>query len=338
MRPSAAAPARPFDTGAGTGPDREQALHTYRLMLNSRLLDEFLEDQIARGVPVPHFHSGTGQEALTVGAATALQADDKLLYTHRGYGQLLARGIPLVKIVADMLGRTSGTNGGFGGVLHVSAPECGVPGREGVFGTRFTIGAGLALAARLEGADRVVLCFYGEAAGSRGPLYEALNLAVLWHLPLVLVAENNGYSISSRTDQLYPGGRMSAVWRGFGIPVREVDGNDAEAVWMTVADAARHARAGQGPTVVEGITYRVPPHIPGDVDTSYREAWQVEKWRRRDPVELYAAVLRDRGWLTSEDQQQLAVDLREQVVSAWDVACSAPTPSTSDLAGRRRLL
>jgi pyruvate dehydrogenase E1 component alpha subunit len=318
--------------------DRDGAVALYAAMLRSRTLDDFVEERLAAGDAAPHFHSGTGQEALTVGAALALTARDKLLYTHRGYGQLLARGLPLSALLRDLLCRTGGTNDGFGSVLHVHAPELGLPGREGVFGTRFTIGAGLALAERLAGSEAVVLCFYGEAAGSRGPLYEALNLAVLWALPLVLVAENNGFSVSSRTGSLYPRGRMSAVWRGFGIPVAEVDGNDAEEVWSAVSDAVGHAREGRGPAIVEGLTYRVAPHIPGDREAEYREPWEARGWARRDPLAGLAARLEDRGWLTAEARAELARGLRAEVEEAWRDAVAAPPPGRPELEARLELL
>jgi acetoin:2,6-dichlorophenolindophenol oxidoreductase subunit alpha len=257
--------------------------NAYRTMYTSRVLDEYIEGILATGTPVPHFHGGIGQEAVSVGAVTQLRRDDPLMYTHRGYAALLAKGVSLRTILLDLFMKAGGSNGGFGAVMHVSQPELGIYGREGAFGVRFPIAVGLAMAARRERRDSVVVCLYGEACGARGPLYEALNMAVLWKLPIVLVAENNGWSFSSRTEWLFPQGRMSRVWRGFDIPVEEIDGNDVEAVRTTVGAAVDRARSGGGPAVIEALTYRVSPHIWYDKD-AYRPATEVADHKATDPL------------------------------------------------------
>jgi TPP-dependent pyruvate/acetoin dehydrogenase alpha subunit len=236
-------------------------LDAYRLMLLSRGFDEHCTRLLGAGEAVPHFHSGSGQEALMVASVLPLRTTDQMIYTHRGYGHLLAKGVTLREIALDTFMKLGGTNHGLGGNMHVARPDLGIPGREGAFGTRFGIATGTALAAQLRGDDGVTLCFYGEAAGARGPLYESLNMAVLWRLPIVYIAENNGWSFSSRTEWLFPQGRMSRVWRGFDIPVHEFDGNDPEVVYETVSRAIVRARDGDGPSVLEGLTYRLDPHI-----------------------------------------------------------------------------
>jgi acetoin:2,6-dichlorophenolindophenol oxidoreductase subunit alpha len=263
--------------------DRAASMRAYRTMVASRVLDEYVEGLLAAGIPVPHFHGGIGQEAVSVGAVIPLRRDDPLMYTHRGYGSLLAKGVPLRTVLLDLFMKTGGSNDGFGAVMHVSQPDLGVYGREGAFGIRFPIAVGLAMAARRERRDSVVLCLYGEACGARGPLYEALNMAVLWNLPVVLVAENNGWSFSSRTEWLFPQGRMSRVWRGFDIPVDEVDGNDMEAVRAAVGTAVERARSGGGPSVIEALTYRVSPHIWFDKE-AYRSPEEVADHRGADPL------------------------------------------------------
>ena len=269
--------------GVAASLDADSLLDVYRTMVMSRRLDQRCMSLLREGVPIPHYHSGAGQEALMVAAVAPLRREDTMIYTHRGYGHLLAKGVTMREVLLDMFMKAGGTNNGFGGVMHVCRPDLGVPGREGVFGTRFGIAAGMALAAKLRESADVVLCFYGEAAGSRGALYEALNMAVLWDLPVVLVAENNGWSFSSRTDWLYPKGLMSRVWRGFDIPVAEIDGNDCDAVHGAVADAVALARGGGGPSVIEALTYRMDPHIWWD-SADYQPADEIALWRTRDPV------------------------------------------------------
>jgi pyruvate dehydrogenase E1 component alpha subunit len=306
-------------------------------MVLSRELDLFLNERVEAGDSVPHFHSGIGQEALSVAAVAALDERDYLLYTHRGYAQLLARGVPLATLLTDMLCRVGGTNGGFGGVMHVHDPDLGIVGRNGVFGTRFTIGMGLALASLLQGDGRVTLCLTGEAEGARGPLYEALNFAVLWQLPLVLVAENNGFSVSTRTEDMFPGGRIMGVWKGFDIPVVTVDGNDAAAVYQEVAAAVAGARSGGGPAIVEGLTYRIDPHIPiVDDPTRYRSGAEETRWRERDPLPAYRAALTDGG--IEVNHEALRERARRRVEDAWVVASRRPEPGAPELEARMALL
>lgn len=268
-------------------------LGIYRNMLLSRGFDEHCTRMLRDGKMVPHFHSGVGQEALMVASVAPLCPTDQMIYTHRGYGHLLAKGVSLREIALDTFMKAGGTNHGLGGNMHVARPDLGVPGREGVFGTRFGIAAGLALAAKLDGTDQVTVCFYGEAAGARGILYEALNMAVLWNLPVVFIAENNGWSFASRTEWLFPNGRMSRVWRGFDIPVEEFDGNDPQETHHVVGQAVARARAGRGPSVLEGMTYRVDPHIWYD-KAHYQPRSEVENWRARDPLGIARAQLLDR--------------------------------------------
>lgn len=306
----------------------ERGLHIYEQMLLSRRFDEFINARIADGDDAPHFHSGIGQEALSVAAVATLKRDDYMIYSHRGYAHLLAKGVSLRTIILDMLLKVGGSNDGFGGVLHVASPEIGIVGRNGAFGTNFGIGAGLALSALKQRNGRVAMLFYGEAAGSRGPLYEALNLAVLWKLPLILIAENNGYSISSRTETLYPNGRMSGVWRGFDIPVEVIDGNDACTVFDACTRAVARARSGGGPSVIEGLTYRIDGHRPViDDHLSYRSVDEIENWKKRDPLNHMRTVVLSRGWQTVEEMNALEQVAEEQISAAWTQAQAAPRPS-----------
>lgn len=271
----------------------------YRTMLLSRIFDERCNEIVQSGIPVPHFHSGTGQEALMVGSVAPLRQSDQIIYTHRGYGHLMAKGVSVREIALDTFMKYGGTNNGMGGVMHVSRPDLGVPGREGVFGTRFSIAVGLAMAAQLDGRDDVTVCYYGEAAGARGILYEALNMAVIWKLPVIFIAENNGWSYSIRTDRLFPKGRMSRVWRGFDIPVEEFDGNDVETVYDMVNRAVARARAGLGPSVLEGLTYRIDPHHWFD-QAKYQPQDEIQKWRVNDPIDRTRALLTERGMPETE--------------------------------------
>jgi acetoin:2,6-dichlorophenolindophenol oxidoreductase subunit alpha len=304
-------------------------MQAYRVMLTSREFDDECERLLSAGHDLPHYHSGRGQEALTVGPAILLRRSDTMIYTHRGYGQLLAKGVSLSEIAKDLLNRAGGTNHGLGGVLHVSKPDLGVPGREGVFGTRFGISVGIALALQRERRDDVVLCYFGDAAGSRGALYEALNMAVLWRLPIVFIAENNGWSVSTRTPQLYPRSRLTNAWPGL-LPVDVVDGNDLMSVIEAVSARIDQARKGQGPSMVEGLTYRMAPHHWKDTE-SYRDSCELKEWAPRDPVARAHELLLSQGVAATELERASSAAVRE-VREAFAEAFAAPEATWRDAA------
>jgi acetoin:2,6-dichlorophenolindophenol oxidoreductase subunit alpha len=309
-----------------------QLRRAYEFMLLSRRLDDKCEQLEASGHKVHHFHSSTGQEATCVGAALPLRRDDYMFYTHRGYGQLMAKGVPVEKIVNDMCFSADGTNRGFGGVMHVVDPEVGIVGRSGVFGSRFGLSAGLALSAKLRKNGRVALCFYGEAAASRGPLFEALNMATIWKLPVIFLAENNGFSIGARTSYLYAGGNMSDMWRGFPIPVKQIDGNDVSVVYDTISEAVDRARVGEGPSVIEAVTYRLAKHIPADrYDGIYRSKEEVMEAWKREPLAPTRQKLIAAGALTEKEDEQLDRAARERVEAAFKAAEGGPRADFSEV-------
>ncbi len=285
-------------------------LKAYKTMLTSRILDEFCEGEfVDKGVNLRHYHSSIGQEALSVGGAIGLRKNDFMYYTHRGVGPLLAKGISLDAVMRDLFFKPGGTNRGTGSVMHSLAPELGIPGRNGVFGDRFTIASGLALSAKLRNTQQVSVCYYGEAAAARGMYYEAINLAVLWKLPVIFLGENNGFSISSRTRDIYANGDLSSMWKGYDIPVVKFDGNDIISVLEAVETAVERAREGKGPSVLEGVTYRISAHIPMEAQFEYRTVDEVNEWREKDPIP------RARVWLIEHSVWDMEQDeaLKEQL-------------------------
>src|SRR5690606_9582482 len=272
-------------------------IEAYRLMLTSRAVDEKCQRFLAQGEPVPNYHSGVGMEALYAGAGLALEESDYLQFTYRAYATLLAKGVTLDELAGDLLLRNSGTTAGYGGIMHVTAPDRGIVGRNSVFGSRYGIAVGLGHSIKVRRERRAVFSAFGEAEGSRGPLFEALNVACLQKLPILFCAENNGFSISSRTEQLYAGGNMSDLVRGFPMPVASVDGNDVEAVYHAVRSLLGYARAGLGPAYLECRTYRIDAHIPTDEDWRYRTQEEIDEWRKADPIVRFTARLKEEGLL-----------------------------------------
>lgn len=311
--------------------DNETLLRMYKLMLATRRFDERLQELVDAGVYLPHYHSGWGQEALSVAGVLPLKEHDYLLYTHRGYGHLIAKGVPIKLLMADFYCKVGGTNDGMGNIMHSVYPQKGIVGRNGVFGARFGIAAGLGLAAKMKKTGQVVACFYGEAEGNRGPFMESVNMMTLWKLPVVLIAENNGYSISTRQTLTYPSEKMADMVKSFGIPAKTVDGNDARVVYEAVHEAFERARRGDGPSLVEGKTYRVPVHKPGDDDTKYRSRDEIEQWKKKDPVSRLRKELVDAGVLTPKAEQDFERSIAEEIQQSVDYATSCRDPEPSVL-------
>ncbi len=302
----------------------------YVVMHQARALDEFICDELwGQGKTVFHYHPGIGQEALSAGVPICLKREDYFFYTHRGTAGLLAKGVSLRDVIYDLFFRNgedkAGTNRGCGSKMHAYAPECGIVGRNGVFGTRFPFSAGLAYASLLRNDGKVALCAYGEAEGARGQYFETLNMAVLLKLPVVYVAEHNGFSVDSRTESIYAGGSMVNFWRGFDIPVKQFDGNNLEETIAVVSEAVERARRGEGPSVLEGITYRVTPHSPLDKNSLvYRTQEEIDQWKAKDPLEQTKRVLLANGELTEEEDAALCAKCYRDVRDIYAEAMTTP--------------
>lgn len=284
----------------GVRMDRIQMLAGYRLMIESRAIDDACVELLSRHVPVPNYHGARGQEALYAGVGLALEHPDYLLYNYRAFATLIAKGITIDELVNDLLMTAGGTSHGHGGIMHVSAPDRGIVGRNGVFGSKFGIALGLAQEVVLRQRDATVVCMFGEAEGNRGGLYEALNVAALRKLPIVFIAENNGYAVAAETSLLYASGDMSGLIRGFPMPVSKIDGNDLELVENEVRSMCMRARGGAGPSFVECVTYRLDPHHADDDDTKYRDSAALEAGWEKEPIARFERRLRQSGITDSE--------------------------------------
>ena len=311
--------------------DPNSSVTAYRLMLTSRIIDDRCQELIAGGGFVPNYHSGRGQEALSVALGLAPEPQDYLMYTYRDFGALLAKGVTETELAADLLLKATGTTGGFGGIMHVVAPEHGIVGRNGVFGSRFGIGIGLALASVRLDEGRVVVCAFGEAEASRGPLYEALNMACLSDLPVLFVAQNNGFAIAARTRDMFASGNMSGLWQGAPLPVVTVDGNDMGAVYEAVQVGLDHCRAGFGPYFLEAFTYRVDAHFPDDDDTQYRAVEELDEWRAKDPITRWEASLREHATLDDDGFKRVRAEVEVSVTAAFAEAAKAEDPDVEAL-------
>ena len=266
------------------GVDGELGVELYRRMLRIRHFEEQV-NELYRGAKMPGLaHLYIGEEAVAVGVCAALSDDDYITSTHRGHGHCLAKGAELDRMFAELLGKEAGYCHGKGGSMHIADTERGNLGANAIVAGSAGIATGAALSAKKRGSGQVAVCFFGEGALGQGVLYETMNMASLWRLPVVYVCEDNQYNEYTHFSET-TAGEIGARATAFGIPVEDVDGQEVQAVYLAATRAVERARAGAGPTFLNCHTYRFHGHHVGDVDRRYyRSKEEEERWRdTRDP-------------------------------------------------------
>jgi TPP-dependent pyruvate/acetoin dehydrogenase alpha subunit len=264
----------------------------------------------------------SGEEAVAVGVCAGLRPEDMLLSSGRAIGPAIARGLDAGAVLAELLGKAGGPCRGRAGRGHLSQPSLGFFGAYAVVGGNLGVAAGVALAAQLEKKQTIVACIFGDGACGSGVLYESLNLAAIWKLPLVFVCDNNQYSVASPASSMLAPRRLSDVAAPFGIPGHTVDGMDVLLVRSAMLEAAKLARTGGGPTFLECISYRFFPHSTLTKET--RPTAELEHWRARCPIETLKARLADR--LSADDLARLAGEVAQELDAAVRFAELSPYP------------
>ena len=319
-------------TEAGLGVAPDTALRMYAQMVRIRAFEEAVND-LYRGAKMPGLaHLYIGEEAVAVGTCEALRQDDYITSTHRGHGHCLAKGAAVDRMFAELLGKEAGYCRGKGGSMHIADHENGNLGANAIVGGSAGIATGAAQSARMRGTDQVAVCFFGEGALGQGLLYEVMNMAALWKLPVIYLCENNLYNEYTHFSET-TAGEIAARARAFGIPADEVDGQDVLAVHAATARAVARARAGEGPSFLVANTYRYHGHHVGDVDrTYYRSKDEEEDWKtNRDPVTRLGALLVDAGVAGAEALERLAKEAQEEVGAGVRFALDAPFPPESEV-------
>ena len=271
-------------------------ISAYSRMLLIRHFEEAVERLFSEGRIVGTAHTCIGQEAIAVGVATALGPQDALTSTHRGHGHFIARGAEPGRVMAELFGRATGYSRGRGGSQMMMEPAIGFYGTNGITGASVAFAAGLALNARMNRTGRVVATLFGDGAANQGIIYETLNIASLWHLPLIAICENNGYAMSTPVKTGVSVPSLSARAAGFGMPGESIDGNDVEEVFEAVTRLAERARRGEGPALLECRTYRLAGHSRGDPRVYRTREEEQEAWTR-EPIVRFEKRLRDEGLL-----------------------------------------
>jgi 2-oxoisovalerate dehydrogenase E1 component len=320
-------------TAPATMPDltREQLLALYRQMQTIRQCEEQLARAHARGLIHGACHTYVGQEAVAVGVCAHLRREDVVFSTHRGHGHALAKGVPPRQLMAELFGRATGCSGGRGGSMHLFAPEVGLMGTSGIVGPCILQAAGAGYSFKLLKSDRVAVAFFGDGAVNNGAFHEGLNLASIWKLPVLFVCENNQYA--TEVPFQYAAGNPGVAGRAqvYGLPGTRVDGNDMMAVHTAAGEAVQRARAGEGPTLLECVTYRTRPHAEGMGDYTYRSREEVEAWKRRDPISRLREVLLA-GRLAEPELREVDADVKAVIDDAQHFAEASPWPDPATAA------
>jgi acetoin:2,6-dichlorophenolindophenol oxidoreductase subunit alpha len=311
-----------------TNPTELELLHR---MLLIRRMEERLGEVVKSGELPGSVHLYIGQEAVAVGVCAELTDQDWIASTHRGHGHFLAKGGDPHAMIAEIFGRATGICRGKGGSMHVADFGKGILGANGIVGGGIGLAVGAALAAQLDGHGRVSVVFFGDGGANQGVVMEAVNLAAIWKLPLLLVCENNGFSEFSPTATVTAGDIASRA-HPFGVPGVAVDGNDVLAVRDIAAQAVARARAGQGPTLIEARTYRWRGHVETEksfLSGTYRQDDEIANWQQRDPiVRLESTVLSQTGG-SRREIDEIHARVNQTVEQAFKTALSDPLPDES---------
>ena len=295
-----------------------------------RLFEEAIERLFLEGRIMGTAHTCIGQEAVAVGTAAALEAHDAMTTTHRGHGHFLARGAEPKRVMAELFGRETGYSRGRGGSQMMMDPSIGFFGANGITGGSIPFATGVALDAKLRDTGRVTVCFFGDGASNQGVFHETLNLAALWKLPVLFVAENNGYAMSTPTARGLANPHIADRASAYGITGVSVDGNDFFAVRDCVAQHAAVCRAGQGPVLLECVTYRLSGHSRGDPRVYRSREEEAAAWEN-DPILRLETRLKADGTLTDATAKTLREKAQACVDDAIRFAESSPLPDPASL-------
>jgi acetoin:2,6-dichlorophenolindophenol oxidoreductase subunit alpha len=298
----------------------------YELMALVRACDDRLRRGLSAGEFACTYWPATGQEAIAAALGAVLRREDALVSTYRGLHDQIAKGVPLDPLVAEILTRGAGVNGGKGGAMHIAHPSSGLVLSTGIVGSGVPIAVGVALAARMRGSDQVTVASFGDGATGTGSFHEAVNLAALWDLPIVFLCQNNRYAEMTPTAEAQPVEDVADRARGYGIPGTKVDGNDPDAVYPALASAVGRARQGGGPTLLECMTFRLWGHYFGD-PMRYIPAAELEQARRDEPVARYRLRLLTDGVLDEETAGRIDDEARSAVEEAFSAALAAEPPA-----------
>lgn len=312
--------------------DVEQLLHVYEQMSKIREFEEKANELYMKALMPGLTHLYSGQEAVAVGVCEALRHDDYITSTHRGHGHCLAKGASVDRMFAELLGKEAGFCKGKGGSMHIADPDSGNLGANAIVGGSMGIATGAALSAKMRESEQVAVCFFGDGAVAQGLLFEVMNMAALWKLPVIYVCENNNYSeYTHRTETL--AGEITDRAKAFGIHTETVDGQDVQLVQETMEKLVERARRGEGPAFLECRTYRYYGHHVGDINrTYYRSKEEEQEWREnRDPLKTLEEKLIGQELTDQAVLDRIRADVKAEIEAGVQFAVDTPYPDQSQV-------
>ena len=312
-----------------TTPDKATWREMYRVASLIKQCDERFLALIQAGQITSPYYSPRGQEIIPAALSVHMRPDDYVVTIYRGIHDQIAKGIPLKPFMAEFMGRATGTCKGKGGPMHITHPESGIMVTTGVVGSGMPIANGLAWASQIKGTEQVTVCNFGDGAANIGAFHEALNLAAVWKLPVIFVCQNNQYAEHTKYE-FGTAGRIADRAKGYGIPGVMVDGNDPNAMWTVGSEAIQRARAGEGPTLIEAMTFRFRGHLLGD-DSHYIPKEEMAQAKADDPMPRFRQYLIDNAICDETEITAIEAKNKTEIEEAVEFAQNSPYPEISEL-------
>jgi len=310
---------------------RETLIKLYTTMATIRNFEERGIPETGQRAMSGSVHSSAGQEAVPTGVCAHLSDEDYIGSTHRGHGHCIAKGVDPKRMMAELFGRSTGTNKGKGGSMHIADMSKGMLGTNGVVGASIPLAVGAGLTSKLKDLKRVAVAFFGDGAANQGVLHESMNLASVWKLPVIFCCENNGYAQSTPVEYALSTANVSDRAAGYDMPGITVDGMDVFAVFDAAGQAVERARNGEGPTLLECRTYRFYGHTVFDNPLTYRTKEEEDHWRARDPLKLFRENVLPLGDITLEELDQIDQEAADIMEEAIKLADAGPLPETDKI-------
>jgi pyruvate dehydrogenase E1 component alpha subunit len=310
--------------------DRDTVLKLYETMVTIRDFETRVKDEFARG-RIPGFvHLYAGEEAVATGVCASLKEGDTITSTHRGHGHCIAKGCDVDGMMAEIFGKATGLCKGKGGSMHIADVSKGMLGANGIVGGGPPLACGAALSAKMRGTDDVCVCFFGDGAAEQGTFHESLNLAAIWKLPVVFVAENNGFAESTPVSYHCAIENIADRAAGYGIPGASIDGMDVLAVYEAAQEAINRARKGLGPSLLECKTYRYHGHFEGDQQLYKTDELQ-QKMMAHDAIKNLHETGIQQGLATAQDFDAIDARVQQKIEGAVAFADRSPYPELSEV-------
>lgn len=309
---------------------KETYLHWYENMLVMRRVEEKCGELYIQQKIRGFCHLYIGQEALVAGAETAITKDDRVITAYRDHAHPIGRGMHPKYMIAELMAKSTGCSKGKGGSMHIFSKEFNFFGGHGIVGGQIPLGAGIAFADKYNGNTNVTLCYMGDGAVRQGALHEAFNMAMLWKLPVIFIIENNNYAMGTSVQRTSNVHDLYKIGLGYDMPSYQVDGMNCETVHEAIAQAAAHARAGNGPTLLEMKTYRYRGHSMSD-PAKYRTKDEVEKYKQQDPIAQVVSTLLTNGWIDEKAIEAMEAKVEALVNESVKFAEESPFPEPEEL-------